>query len=152
MLWQESGRKPCRISCRRSCHDANLRQFQQTCVYLLQKIVSDLQYSAVACSHLCRFAADFLLGLAGNQPLFTRFSCSKSSKMDQKEEKAATPEMVDHTMLSMKRESAAKPMPARRKSHQQPFPRWYSALMTRGWHTPMIRNVQSPMMIPEKFI
>ena len=107
MLWQESGRKPCRIPCRRSCHDANLRQFQQTCVYLLQKIVSDLQYSAVACSHLCRFAADFLLGLAGNQPLFTRFSCSKSSKMDQKEEKAATPAMVDHTMLCQKEKPPA---------------------------------------------
>lgn len=72
--------------------------------------------------------------------------------MDQNEENAATPDMVDQMMFLRKRDNAAKPMPARRKSHQQPFPRWYSALMTSGWHTPMIRNVQSPMMIPEKFI
>ena len=98
------------------------------------------------------YAFLFLAGFSGNHPFFTRFSCWKSSSMDQKEEKAATPAIVDQTMLSTKSDNAAKPIPARRKSHQQPFPRWYSALMTRGWHTPMIRNVQSPMMIPEKFI
>ena len=41
------------------------------------------------------------LGLAGNQPLFTRFSCSKSSRIDQKEEKAATPATVEEKSTSI---------------------------------------------------
>ncbi len=94
----------------------------------------------------------FRFGFSGNQPLATRFSCSKSSRIDQKQENAATPQTVDQTKLSKMRERAAKPRPASRNTHQQPLPKWYSAFMTIGWHIPMIRNVASPTISPEKFI
>ena len=65
----------------------------------------------------CQFLSFF-----GNQPFFTRCSCSNNSCMDQKQEKAVTPVIVDHTSESMKSESAAKPIPASRNAHQHFFP------------------------------
>lgn len=34
-------------------------------------------------------------GFVGNQPRFTRFSCSNSSRIDQKQEKEITPKMTE---------------------------------------------------------
>jgi len=65
----------------------------------------------------CQFLSFF-----GNQPFWTRFSCSNNSWIDQKQEKAVTPVIVDHTSESMKSESAAKPIPASRNAHQHFFP------------------------------
>lgn len=92
------------------------------------------------------------LGFLGNQPLSTRFLCWKSSRMDQKQEKATTPKIVDRMMALTNKEAARQPKPVRRNIHQQLVPKWYSALMTMGWKSPMQRNVAAPMMIPERFM
>ena len=51
-------------------------------------------------------------------------------------------------MLLIKSEPAAAPAPTNRKAHQQRFPKYYSALMTMGWKTPMIKKVPKPMIMP----
>ena len=67
------------------------------------------------------YAFLFLAGFSGNHPFFTRFSCWKSSSMDQKEEKATTPDITDHSP-GMKSDNTANSMPARRTIHQHRLP------------------------------
>ena len=72
--------------------------------------------------------------------------------MDQKLEKAVTPEMLAHRVLSRNRDKAPKSTPAKAKAHQQRLPKWYSALITIGWKRPIMRKVAKPMIMPEKFM
>ena len=59
--------------------------------------------------------------------------------------------MMDHG-LSRNSERTANPTPAMKKHHQHPVPKWYSALITIGWKTPIVRKVARPTMIPSKFM
>ena len=72
--------------------------------------------------------------------------------MLQNEEKAVTPRIVDAIRFSTKKDNAQNTMPATRNIHQHFVPRYYSALMTIGWKTPIIKNVARPTIIPVKFI
>ena len=63
------------------------------------------------------------LSFLGNQPFSTLFFCWNSSRIDQKHENAATPDMVDHTIFPRNRDSAANPQPAIRNAHQQRVPK-----------------------------
>ena len=91
-------------------------------------------------------------GFFGNQPLLTRFSCSNSSRIDQKQEKDITPKMTERQMFSTRREAISVMTPADAKAHQQRVPKQYSPLMTKGWNSPMQMNETKPSIIPEKFI
>ena len=55
------------------------------------------------------------LGFLGNQPFFTRSSCSKTSLIVQKEEKANTPRRDETSMLSVLNEAATPAIPNIRK-------------------------------------
>ena len=69
--------------------------------------------------------SDFLLlflGLAGNHPLATRFSCSTNSHMDQKQLKPTTPKTEETTPWS-RRDAIQKPTPARANIHQHRLPK-----------------------------
>ena len=68
----------------------------------------------------------------GNQPFATRSRCLNSSSIDQKHENATTPSIVDKNIPLISNEPTMQPSPANRNSHQQPAPKWYSALMTMG--------------------
>ncbi len=61
-------------------------------------------------------------GLAGNQPFLTRSRCSRTSRIDQKHEKAVTPQRIDHTPDVMS-EAASIAMPPKRKSQLHFWPR-----------------------------
>ena len=63
----------------------------------------------------------FFLGFDGNQPLATRFSCSKSSNIDQKQLKPTTPNIAEMTPWDNS-DAAQKPRPATANSHQHPLP------------------------------
>ena len=87
---------------------------------------------------------DFL----GNQPFSTRFFCSNSSKMLQNDEKATTPKSVDQIKELTHKEAPTKSTPARANIHQHLVPKWYSALITMGWNSPIIRKVAAPIISP----
>ena len=87
---------------------------------------------------------DFL----GNQPFSTRFFCSNSSNMLQNDEKAITPKSVDQINESTQSDAATNKMPARANTHQHLVPKWYSAFITMGWNSPMIKKVAAPMISP----
>ena len=61
-------------------------------------------------------------GFLGNHPFFTRSSCSKTSLMVQKEEKANTPNKEDNITLSMLNDAATPAMPSIRNIHQHFVP------------------------------
>jgi hypothetical protein len=71
--------------------------------------------------------------------------------MDQKQEKANTPTMVEPTMLGMSRERMAAVLPNRKNIHQHFLLKWYSAQITMGWNSPIQTKVAMPMNSPEKF-
>lgn len=59
-----------------------------------------------------------LFGFLGNQPFKTRSSCSKTSLIDQNEEKANTPQIVEPNIFSINKEAIAAKIPPTKKSHQ----------------------------------
>ncbi len=62
-------------------------------------------------------------GLRGNQPFSTRFFCSKTSKIDQKQEKAKTPKMTEAYVLSANNENTNAAKPTNANTHQQRVPK-----------------------------
>jgi hypothetical protein len=62
------------------------------------------------------------LGFLGNQPFFTLSSCSKTSLMVQKEEKANTPNKDETSILSVLNEAATPAIPNTKKIHQHFVP------------------------------
>ena len=62
-------------------------------------------------------------GLEGNHPFFTRFSCSKSSRIDQKQENAVTPERLDKITFPARSEPRAKSTPPIANAHQHCLPK-----------------------------
>ena len=67
----------------------------------------------------------FLLGFLGNQSRWTRFSCWKSSRIDQKLEKAITPRITDRYILFANSEPISIPIPTKANAHQHLVPKWY---------------------------
>ena len=65
----------------------------------------------------------FRLGFLGNQPRSTRFFCSKSSSIDQNEEKAKTPNRTEIIWFSTNIEPNNAPAPATAKYGQQSVPK-----------------------------
>ena len=65
----------------------------------------------------------FLLGFLGNQPRWTRFSCWKSSRIDQKLEKAITPRITDRYILLANNEPMSIPIPTKANIHQHLVPK-----------------------------
>ncbi len=55
---------------------------------------------------------------------------------------------IESTSPSTQTESAAAAMPSTRNIHHERVPNQYSALMTSGWKSPMIRNVKMPTVSP----
>ena len=72
--------------------------------------------------------------------------------MDQKQLKPVTPRIDETTVFSASNAAAQKPRPDRANIHQQRLPRWYSALITMGWKSPIMMKADTPNMIPSKFI
>lgn len=64
----------------------------------------------------------FLFGFFGNQPFFTRSSCSNISLMVQKEEKEKTPIKEEIIRLSTQRVAAMPAIPKTRNIHQHFVP------------------------------
>ena len=91
---------------------------------------------------------DLRRGFSGNHPLRTRSRCWKTSRILQNEENATTPKSIESTSPSTQTESAAAAMPSTRNIHHEREPNHYSALMTSGWKSPMIRNVKMPTVSP----
>ena len=52
----------------------------------------------------------------------------------------------------MSKEAVRKPAPQRANTHQQPMPKWYSALITMGWKIPMQAKTAMPNTMPDQFI
>ena len=61
--------------------------------------------------------------LFGNHPFFTRLRCWKSSPIDQKDEKAKTPQEADTTTLCNNSEAITPPVPMSRNTHQHLTPK-----------------------------
>lgn len=93
-----------------------------------------------------------LFGFSGNQPFFTRSRCLKSSRIDHKLENAVTPSRVDNIVLSTSSDPPMHSNPNTRNVHQQPTPKYYSALITNGWKRPIHKKVATPIIRPVKFI
>ena len=72
------------------------------------------------------------LGFLGNQPFFTLSSCSKTSLMVQKEEKANTPNKDETSILSVLNEAATPAIPISGKSTSILFPSNIQLLPQRG--------------------
>ena len=88
----------------------------------------------------------------GNQPFLTRSSCLKSSPIDQSEQKPATANTAEAMTFATKTLAAMSARPNMRNAGQQRFEKWYSALMTIGWKTPIAAKALIPMMMPVVFI
>ena len=96
--------------------------------------VSDAGTKLMLLDELCKYFSQKLtllrmsqnlyvrLGFLGNQPFFTRSSCSKTSLIVQKEEKANTPRRDETSMLSVLNEAATPAIPNIRKIHQHFVP------------------------------
>lgn len=63
------------------------------------------------------------LFLFGNQPFSTRFFCSKTSPMLQKEENPKTPHNADKIMFSTKKAPVIPAIPKNRNTHQHLTPK-----------------------------
>lgn len=63
-----------------------------------------------------------LFGFLGNQPFKTRSSCSKTSLIDQNEEKANTPQIVEPNIFSINKEAIAAKIPPTKKATSSLFP------------------------------
>ncbi len=61
-------------------------------------------------------------GLFGNHPFSTRFRCSKSSFIAQKDVNAKTPHSDETRMFPVSTEPATPAAPASKNTHQQPVP------------------------------
>ena len=68
--------------------------------------------------------------------------------MLQNDEKATTPKSVDQIKELTHNEAPTKRMPAKANIHQHLVPKWYSALITMGWNSPIIRKVAAPIISP----
>ena len=68
--------------------------------------------------------------------------------MLQNDEKAITPKSVDQINEATQSDAATNKMPARANTHQHLVPKWYSAFITMGWNSPMIKKVAAPMISP----
>ena len=64
----------------------------------------------------------FRLGLRGNHPFCTRFSCANSSPIPQKAEKEKEPRMAETVMLSITREMTNPMIPASSQVHHNLVP------------------------------
>lgn len=71
--------------------------------------------------------------------------------MPQRNEKPVTAEMVEKTNDSTNNDRTAKNKPMARNQTQHFFVNLYSALITMGWHMPIMRKVAAPTMIPCMF-
>lgn len=66
---------------------------------------------------------DFRFGLLGNHPFRTRSRCSKSSNIDQKQEKLMIPKIAERYVFSDSKEAAQPTIPITKKTGQQRTPK-----------------------------
>ena len=71
-------------------------------------------------------------GFIGNHPFFTRWRCSKTSRILHRHEQPTTPSTGLSISLSVNSEATMKAMPEMRNTHQHFTPKWYSDLITIG--------------------
>ncbi len=105
----------------RSCHICGT-MLPHPCHDRASYVTRSAHVRGVTASHL--YASVFSrLGFLGNHPFSTRFFCSKSSPIDQRQEAPITPTMAEARVLSMQREPTIQTIPAKRKSHQGRVPK-----------------------------
>lgn len=93
-----------------------------------QRLPNDAALQHLTCSRGSaakqnKLSTHLLFGLPGNQPFFTRFSCSKISWMLQRQEKPITLTIADNMLLEMNNEVPINATPAIRNNGQIFFPK-----------------------------
>jgi hypothetical protein len=96
------------------------------------------------------YLSPFLFGFFGNQPFRTRSRCWNSSRILHRQEQPVTPRIAAKSVLETKREPVSNRTPKMANTGQQRIPQKYSAFMTMGWKTPIIRKVATAIIIPWK--
>lgn len=93
-------------------------------IFLFEKTVAPIQSRPFfGYDGLPLDSSTFLLGFLGNHPLATRSRCLKSSRMDQRLEKATTPRMVEGMVAAVSSEPTMQITATSRNTHQQRVPR-----------------------------